>query len=159
MRSNGKYVQCAMLLVLSIVVTGVSTLASNDDHGGLQSLEQQLIQLENDWLKAISQHDTASLDSILADDFLDTTYTGEVRTKRDAILRATAGNNAIDSQRLSDVHVRFYGNTAIVTGLNTVTAKAFGEAKVRFTDVFVKNGNRWQAVSAQETLTGRPPMK
>jgi ketosteroid isomerase-like protein len=148
-----------MLLVLSIVVTGRQTLASNGDNGGPQSSEQQLIQLENDWLKAISEHDLASLDSILAEDFLDTTYTGEVRTKRDAILRATAGNNTIDSQRLSDVRVRFYGNMAIVTGLNTVTAKVFGEAKVRFTDVFVKNGNRWQAVSAQETLMGRPPMK
>jgi ketosteroid isomerase-like protein len=148
-----------MLLVLSIVVTGRQTLASNGDNGGPQSSEQQLIQLENDWLKAISEHDLASLDSILAEDFLDTTYTGEVRTKRDAILRATAGNNTIDSQRLSDVRVRFYGNMAIVTGLNTVTAKVFGEAKVRFTDVFVKNGNRWQAVSAQETLMGRLPME
>jgi ketosteroid isomerase-like protein len=159
MRSNREYAQCAMLLVLWIMTSGVPTLASNDDHGGPQSTEQQLVQLENDWLKAISEHDTASLDSILAEDFLDTTYTGELRTKRDAISRATAGNNAIDSQRLSDVRVRFYGNTAIVTGLNTVIAKAFGEAKVRFTDVFVKNGNHWQAVSAQETLMGRLPME
>ena len=111
-----------------------------------------LLRLENDWLKAIAQHNILALNRILAAEFIDTTYTGELRNKDHALARAKSGTTAIRSQQLQDMQVSFYRNVAVVTGLNVVVGDQFGEARIRFTDVFVKRDGRWQAVAAQETL-------
>ena len=54
--------------------------------------------------------------------------------------------------------VRVHGDMVVVTGVNTAEAadKSFS-VKVRFTDVFVRRGATWQAVSAQESsIVGNP---
>jgi len=111
-----------------------------------------LLRLENDWLKAIAQHDLRALDRILAAEFIDTTYTGELRNKEQALARARSGNTAIKSQQLKDMQVSFYRDAAVVTGLNVVVGEQFGEVRIRFTDFFVRRNGRWQAIAAQETL-------
>ena len=51
------------------------------------------------------------------------------------------------------MRVRVWGAAGVVTGVNTVTARDGSFAvRVRFTDVFVRRGDVWKAVSAQETL-------
>ena len=48
------------------------------------------------------------------------------------------------------VHV--YGDTAVVTGLNTIKSTLNGKdtsGAYRFTDVFVKRDSRWQVVATQ----------
>ena len=59
------------------------------------------------------------------------------------------------SIRLDDLKVRFYGQTAIVTGVNVVQSvdDPSDQVEVRFTDVFVEHGGRWRVVTAQETVT------
>jgi len=47
--------------------------------------------------------------------------------------------------------VDFAGDAAVVHGLNTITQSGKAPARVRFTDVFVKQNGRWMALSAQET--------
>ncbi|HET6726380.1 MAG TPA: nuclear transport factor 2 family protein [Gammaproteobacteria bacterium] len=111
-----------------------------------------LIKLENAWVKAIAQHDVSALDRILADEFVDTSWTGALRDKQQMLARARSRRGGSGAQRLQDVRVRFYHGAAIVTGTNVVTNKRFGEVRVRFTDVFVMRDHRWQAVSAQETV-------
>lgn len=96
----------------------------------------------------------AFLDKLLADDFLDVSWKDQIRTKAD-LLKDNATVSA--SQRLSELRVRVFGNTAVVTGLNTVTGPRHSYvAHLRFSDVFVRRANAWHAVSAQETLIGKP---
>jgi len=54
--------------------------------------KQAFVRMENDWLKAIADHDLRTLDRILAAEFTDITYTGELRTREQALARAQAGN-------------------------------------------------------------------
>lgn len=113
--------------------------------------KQTLIRLEHTWLRALETSDVGVLEHILAHDFLDTSYNGELRTKADQL--AGRADPSIESERLSELRVRVFGDAAIVTGLNTITgAQHAWTARIRFTDVFVKRDGRWQAVGAQETL-------
>jgi ketosteroid isomerase-like protein len=116
---------------------------------------QQLQDLEQRWLTAAMQHDTAALQTILVDDFVDVTYQGGLRDKADHLKSSLAPGKT--KQTLDGLKVRVYGDTGIVTGQNTIVADDGSfTARVRFTDVFVKQQGVWRAVSAQETLEKNP---
>jgi ketosteroid isomerase-like protein len=54
----------------------------------------------------------------------------------------------------TDLRVRLYGNTAVVTGLTTTKGKFMGQdftSRERATDIFVKQNDRWQCVFTQLT--------
>lgn len=111
-----------------------------------------LVRLAHEWLHAAQIHDRAALGRILADDFIDTSYRGALRTKADVLAGAVVASPSV-SQRLSDLKIRVFGDTAIMTGLNTVSGPHHAwTAHVRFTDVYIKRDGRWHAVSAQETV-------
>ncbi|MGH9443709.1 MAG: nuclear transport factor 2 family protein [Thermoanaerobaculia bacterium] len=113
--------------------------------------------LENRWVEAIAKHDTAALDRLLDDSFLDSTFRGGLRTKKD-VLTGPPAAGPYRSIRLDDLAVRRYGSrTAVVTGINVLQgASAQDIARIRFTDVFVERQGEWRAVSAQETLQEKP---
>lgn len=111
------------------------------------------IDLEHRWIEALAKHDVAALDRLLDDSFIDSTFRGGVRTKHDILTGPSAGAG-YHSIRLDDVVVRPYGGrTVIVTGVNVLEGSTASDvARIRFTDVFVRFGDEWRAVSAQETL-------
>lgn len=115
------------------------------------STQSQLLALEHTWMQAAQDRDLPVLRRILADDYIDINYKGVVRDKADAL---SAPNLKAQhyAQRLSDEKVRLYGETAIVTGRGILTKDGGVEvAAWRFTDVFVKRGGAWLAVTSQET--------
>ena len=116
------------------------------------SPQQALRAVEDAWVKALAQHDTAALERILAPEFRHTTYTGAVLDRAGSLAAAKDPRGSGVVNRLEDVDARvFEGRFGIVTGVNAATSPA-GSARLRFTDVFVYRDGRWQAVSAQETL-------
>lgn len=114
-----------------------------------------VVSLEHTWL---ASGDSATLERILASDFLHPVFTGDIIDKAEHIaFVAKHPRPASVHTRFERLDVRLYGPTAIATGI--VDATQDGKAGVRrtvFTDVFVKRGGRWQAVSAQETEVARP---
>lgn len=109
-------------------------------------------ELEQRWLAALQAHDTAALNELLDDSFVDSTFRGGTRTKHDVLTGPPAGG-AYKSVRLDELKVRAYGSrTVIVTGVNVLEGPSKDTVRVRFTDVFCKSGLRWRAVAAQETL-------
>jgi ketosteroid isomerase-like protein len=122
------------------------------------SPREALIRLERRWVEALERRDAQAVGAILADDFVDTTYRGERRTRREALAGLTSPQRARTTQELSDLEARVYGTTGIVTGINTVTGRNPDfSARLRFTDVFVKSNGVWKAVAAQETLEAGAP--
>jgi len=114
-----------------------------------------LLEVEHRWVEELQKHDTAALDEILSDGFVDSTFRGELRTKREILTGPPAGG-PYRSVRLADLAVRRYGTTAVVTGVNVLRSPAGDLARVRFTDVFIVERGRWRAVAAQETLQQQP---
>ncbi len=106
--------------------------------------------LETTWMQAIRNRDIATLDRLLAKDFVHVTYRGQMLSRAEALRGSVAPPDV--GQTLSDEQVRVHGDTGIVTGLNTITtAEGAVVMRLRFIDVFVRIDGRWQAVSAQET--------
>lgn len=130
-------------LLLLLVVAGCASTETSD--GDFAALEQR-------WVAAVRAHDTATLDRLLDDSFLDSTFRGALRTKNDVLTGPPAGGS-YHSIGFEDLRVRRYGETVIVSGVNVVQGSTPDDlARVRFTDVFVRRDGQWRAVAAQETL-------
>lgn len=131
------------LLCACLLPTARAADATARVRGEIESLEHQ-------WLNAAQSHDRATLDRILADDFVDVSSNGAFRSKADALAGGNAPPGA--TQTLHELRVRVYGDCAIANGVNVVHSDIQGwTVEVPFTDVFARRAGRWQAVSAQET--------
>jgi ketosteroid isomerase-like protein len=87
------------------------------------------------------------------------TQRGELRTKADILTGFKSGAFKYEAREVSDLNVRVYGDTAVVTGRavqkGAENAKDYSGAN-RFTRVYVKQGGRWLTVALQVTLVERP---
>lgn len=135
--------------VLVLLVNGSSPAQQEAPALDTSTARQELLRLEERWLLA---HDSLTLVRILGSDFVHPVASGDFldRAQHIAWVVAHPPDPTVD-RRLTDMRVRFYGATAIVTG--TVRRSRSGSEVGRnvFTDVFVLRDGRWQAVSAEET--------
>jgi len=112
--------------------------------------EQAALRIEQEWLRALVERDRPTVDTILTDDFVDSNWKGELRTKRQ-VLEGLGTPNPY-SQHLRDMKVQLYGSIAVARGLNEISDKNGGIVmRIRFTDVLLYRHGNWQAVAAQET--------
>ena len=110
---------------------------------------EAVTQLENQWLHA---KDAATLDRILAPDFVHVVPADHLLTKQEHISWFVKHPEPSDRQTKFDkFQVRFYGDTAIVNG-SVIATDPHGKEldRTMFTDVFVLRDGRWQAVNGQE---------
>ena len=87
-----------------------------DEHGALEP-EQHVRQLNDEWVKAMVRRDSATLDRIMAEDFI-FTYPLEGDDKEDFIGEVTSGNLKIEHLSREHISVRVFGPTAILTALD-----------------------------------------
>jgi ketosteroid isomerase-like protein len=120
-----------------------------EDKGSLKNnAEQELKRLENEWLNSYLRGDKQTFDRIVADDFTRTDESGKFATKAEerALVQAPPGSVSA-SLTNEDMHVRVYGNSAIVTGLIVSRVQGSLSFQSRFTDTFIKRGGPWQVVA------------
>ena len=132
-------------------------IQSPDGQDRLSANQKALLDLEHDWARALERGDVKVLDRIVADDFVDSNYLGGFVTKGQMFAPGGAEKRPRRLNHLEQMHARAYGDAGIVNGINMVTDQ-YGKflRRVRFTDVFIKQNGRWQAVSAQETVVIMP---
>jgi ketosteroid isomerase-like protein len=139
---------------LVVLVFGVAILAQTQT----ESVEQELITLENEWADAWVKSDVAFFDRIIADDYTWTSPWGDVWTKAQDLTLLKSGQDVIKSWLLADMKVRVYGDAAVVTGRNTVKETYKGEdvsGQNRWTHTWVKRAGRWQCVAAHSSEIAR----
>jgi len=56
------------------------------------------------------------------------------------------------SNRLNDVKVRFYGNTAIAQGSETWERRSGERGRVVWTDTSLRRHGRWQIIAAEDLI-------
>ncbi len=116
--------------------------------------EQEIRQREIRRFEAMVRGDVAALDDILSEDLTYTHATGVFETKAEFIAKLKSGQTKYESFAPEDMLVRLYGTTCVVTGMARVKVRVKGEPlsfQLRFTDVYVKKGDRWQMVAWQAT--------
>jgi len=112
-------------------------------HREIESLEQQ-------WRQAILTNNVAAMNDLLSDDYIGITSNGTVENKAQALAQRRAGTVTITRLDLSDVHIRVYGNTAVVTSVADL-AGSNGDSdisgKYRYTRVYARRLGKWKIVS------------
>jgi len=111
--------------------------------------------LEHEWLNG--EGDPATLERILADDFLHPAPQGITLTKRQQIDWVAKHPSPADRvKHFEKLDVRAYGEVAIANGIVDNTDRSGSDShRTIFTDVFVYRDGRWQAVNAQENAIDR----
>lgn len=117
--------------------------------------EQELINMEANWSKAIVAKDPAALNKIMAADWHGQNQLG-VYSNRDTVVKAlTDGTDSVSAMTNHDVHVRFVGaDLAIVQGEDTETSTHKGKPSsgtYSWTDIFQRRDGQWVAIASQNT--------
>lgn len=140
----------ALAVVVLMPVQSVHAQSSSDTVSAITKLE-------NDGIKADLAADTSWAEKVLADDWMACDSEGKWYTKAEALkLMADTKNNRYNSEKLTDLKVRVYGNTAVATYKDTYDGMVQGQHRARSvagTDVWVKMGPDWKLVSSQGTTT------
>ena len=136
-----------LALTATSIALGQKQSARRDQR---RSVEQAIRQLDNERIQAQIGADAVTLDRIYADDFIGVGPSGTVRTKAQVLSDFTSGDLKFQSITTDEVQVRVYENTAVETGLSTMSGQDKGKAvprDTRFTRVWVKQQGRWRLVA------------
>ncbi len=142
------------LLMFGVLLQGASktTMHPEQSDGAIRAI----LQLEEESKQAAIRRDVAFAETTLADNYVAIGPLGTVTSKEATIAARKNSQVRYDSIELSEVVVRVFGSTAVVTGRADVKGKDLGEdfsGPYRFTRVWVKRNGQWQAVSYQATVT------
>jgi ketosteroid isomerase-like protein len=118
------------------------------------TVAEQIRTLNRQWMEAYTKRDIAFLNRHMSDDYVGTFPDGSVHDKHGEIEAVASGAVAITQMIPSEMNVRVYDNAAVITGQSSVKATVNGQemaTELRFTDVWIRRDNQWQAVASQVT--------
>jgi len=121
-----------------------------------QGTIREIVEMERQAREASLHRDPDFSQRTLADDYVAITPLGTVTTKQDTVSARKSGQLHYDTINVTDMVVRLYGDTAIVTARADVKGHQLGEdfsGPYRYTRVWVRKSGHWQAVSYQATVT------
>ena len=121
--------------------------------------EQQIQEASKVYEQALTQKNEPLLKSILADNFILTTASGKVLTKKDMMLNLTKEGTKYDKFESSDVRINVLNEVAIETGkVHTVGIR--GGKKIaettRYTDFWVKVQGKWLLLAEHSSFIPNP---
>jgi hypothetical protein len=153
---------CAMLLfcVLAALPAFSAQHVALHPRSGFDSADQeiirQIVDMERQAKEASLRRDPEFSLRTLAEDYVAITPLGTVTTKQDTVSARRSGQLRYESMNVTDMVVRLYGDTAVVTARADVKGHQLGEdfsGPYRYTRVWVRRNGHWQTVSYQATVT------
>jgi ketosteroid isomerase-like protein len=117
---------------------------------------REIVDLERQAKEAAIHRDAAFSERTLAEDYVAITPLGQVVGKADTVSARKSAQLRYDSIDITEMVVRLYGNTAVVTARADVKGQELGEefsGPYRFTRVWVRRSGHWLTVSYQATVT------
>ena len=141
-----------LFTVVTFVVLALATAGSVLAQSG--NAEQEVRAVLKQMIDADLKADASLLDRTTTEDYTITRDNGIVRNKVETLQGIKDGGIKFDSFDVSDVLVRIYGETAVVTFHEIIKGTRGGtdfSGQFREVRVFVKRGGAWRAVMAQRT--------
>ena len=148
--------------VVIAAALGVATLTAapaRAQMGAAPSVEEQIKKMERDRAAAVVKADVATLEGLISDDYTFINANGQVSNKAETIENIKTGKIKLTANEVSDMNVRVYGDTAVVTGKSTAKGSINGielKGPLMFTRVYVKKNGKWQSVAFQQTRIVAP---
>jgi ketosteroid isomerase-like protein len=144
-----------MKILVMLVVTLLPLVHGQPGDDPPVSAAAEIKQLEEARNQAVVKGDVATLDRMTSDDYTFITLRGELRTKQEILKGFASGSFKYQSREISDLNVRIYGDTAVVTGRSSQKGMENGKdysGAYWFTRVYVKQSGHWVSVALQTTL-------
>jgi ketosteroid isomerase-like protein len=139
-----------MIVVLSLLTTSRSFASPEEDAKAVAALDTK-------YQAAVKANDAATMDQILADDFVLVTGRGSVFSKADLIDSARKKEVTYERQdeEPGTQKVRVWGHTAVVTALLWIKSVQGGKPadyKLWFSDTYVRTPTGWRYVFGQASV-------
>ena len=125
-------------------------------HAAGNSEDQKTVSmLDTEYQAAVKANDAATMDRILADNFVLVTGSGKKYTKADLLQDARSGSSMYEHEEDTEQTVRVWGDTAVVTA--KLWEKGIDKGKpfdhlVWFSDTYVRTTEGWKYVFGQSSL-------
>ena len=147
----------AMLVALPAMSAQRSTVRPRTlFDAGDQAVIREILEMERQAKEASLRRDADFSQKTLAEDYVAITPLGQVTTKQDTVSARKSGQLRYETINVTDMVIRIYGDTAVVTARAEVKGHQLGEdfsGPYRYTRVWVRRTGHWQAVSYQATVT------
>lgn len=150
-----------LCLKISILLClGAASFISVAAKESLEADIKELTRLEQVWNDAHLKGDAAALEKLWAEDLFVTVPDMPVMNKEESLAIWKAGKMKFDIYKTSDLRIKVYGNSAVVTGqlvrIRDAKSTQF-EDDWRFTKVYVRRGGKWQVVAWHGSHVGSQP--
>jgi ketosteroid isomerase-like protein len=145
MKNAAHYLSIAFLLLI-VPLHACATPA--EDKAAVAALDTQ-------YQAAVKSNDAATMDRILADDFVLVTGRGKTVSKTDLLKAAKEKQDTYEHQEDTEQTVRVWGDTAVVTALLWIKgANKDGpyDYKLWFSDTYARTKSGWRYVFGQASM-------
>jgi len=128
--------------------------------GTKMSVSTMLKDNETRWSAAIAKHDTVTIESMVAADYIGVNANGKVQNRRAMLADVKSNKETYTSTKAEKLDVHMYGaGIAVVVGTANIKGtgkdgKAF-DRTYRFTDTWMDRGGNWQCIASHGTLVGQ----
>jgi ketosteroid isomerase-like protein len=142
-----RFIAIAVAIIVLAVMTlvGRQVSAADDDRKAVAALDTE-------YQAAVKKNDAATMDRILADDFVLVTASGKTYTKADFLNDARGGRTVYEHQEDTMQTVRVWGDAAAVTARLWEKGSDDGHAfdhTLWFSDIYVRTPAGWRYVFGQ----------
>jgi hypothetical protein len=145
-----QFAKVAGVLIFVVLFAGLSVAQAQT--GANADVVTAISKLENDAVKADLAGDRAFYQKVLDENWTRGDSDGTYYTKAQLLnLMADAKNIKTNSEKLSELKVRVYGNAAVATYKDTYDILIMGQHRAHTiiaTDTFVKMGSEWKQVAS-----------
>jgi len=140
------------LLTRALSIVAVLCLCECSGQKEQKETERYIVESERQWAESVATGDTSAIDRILADDFIGVDPQGHFYNKQPMIDETRNAPKYFVSNRLNDVKVRFYGNTAVAQGSEAWEKRSGERGRFIWTDTWLQRNGRWQIVAAEDLI-------
>jgi ketosteroid isomerase-like protein len=142
---------------LILMISALQLGAATDLNASSEEDAKTVAALDTKYQAAVKSNDAATMDQILADDFVLVTGRGKVFSKADLLesARKTEVTYERQDEEPGTQKVRVWGDTAVVTALLWIKAVQGGKPadyKLWFSDNYVRTTAGWRYVFGQASL-------
>lgn len=119
-----------------------------------QAVEQQVIQLVQDWIAAVPKRDTDRIGQLLGDDFVAILWDGKKHSKVEYLDEIRSGKYVAESITMEETQARVLGDTAIVTYYQNEKSQSAGadsSGSSVWTDILARRNGQWQVIAEHGT--------
>ena len=140
------------MLPRTLAILAILCLCDCSEQKDQKETERYILESERQWAESVATGGTSAIERILADDFMGVDPKGVLYNRQQMVTDTRNAPKYYVSNRLNDVKVRFYGDTAIAQGSETWEKHNGERGRFVWTDTWLWRNGRWQIVAAEDLI-------